>query len=390
MASFEFTTEEQAFRARVRDWLERNVPRTPRPISGPETREFDLAWQRAKQSGGFGGISWPVEYGGSGLTLVEQAIWYEEAAYARAPGVGMLSPALGHAGPTIIARGTEEQKRFHLPKILNGDVVWCQGFSEPNAGSDLANLRTAAAIEGDHLVINGQKIWTSHAQWADYQEMLVRTDASGPRHKGITWLIVDMKTPGITVRPIRTMSGDDHYCEVFYENVRVPLGNVVGEINDGWRVAMGTLTSERNASAARNLGEVVVIADELVELARTRTSADGRPLIEDGDIAQRLATLKAQAAACRSMSYVAISNGMKGMEIGSEVAFTYLYFGELLQRLREAAIDMLGSDSLVLEGEAEKWTRSFLADRMYVIAGGSAEIRRNIIADRILGLPKSN
>ncbi len=385
----EFSSAERQFRDQVRTWVEVNKPKEKRPVRGLAVREFDLAWQKAKHEGGFGAVSWPRKYGGAGLSVVEQLIWFEELAKADAPGVGCLSPALNHAGPTLIAMASEEQKTFHLPKILAGEVVWSQGFSEPQAGSDLGGLRLRGEIVGDHMVVNGQKIWTSYAHFADWQETLVRTDATLGKHKGITWTIIDMKTPGIDIRPLETLDGGQHFCEVFYDNVRVPLANVVGGVDQGWRVAMTTLVTER-AAAAASLGATVGRAvEQLIEIAKNRTGPDGRTLYSDEAIARDLARHRVEAQALRAMSYAIISREAKGVEAGPESALPFLYFGELLQRVRATGIELLGGEALALDSGLEQWARGFLADRTYVIAGGSAEVRRNIIAQSVLGLPRS-
>jgi len=385
-----FTREDQLFRERVRTWLAENRPRDKRPHDGQAMREFDLAWQQTKFKGGWAGIAWPQEYGGAGLSPVHQMIWYEECARAAAPAIGCLSIALNHAGPTVMSRGTMEQKLFHLPRILSGQVVWCQGFSEPGAGSDLAGLRTRAVIDGDSLVVTGQKIWTSHAHLADYQEMLVRTDSNGPKHRGITWVIVDMKSRGIDIRPIETLvPGYRHFCEVFYDDVRVPLANVVGPVNEGWKVAMSTLSFERGGSAVSAALEVVRLVEDVIVLARETPSRSGRPAIENDAIATRLATHRAEAAALRALAYAAISRAQGDQPPGAESAVAFLYFGELLQKVRETALEIIGAGALEISDDPEDWAGRFLADRMHVIAGGSAEIRRNIIAERVLGLPRS-
>jgi alkylation response protein AidB-like acyl-CoA dehydrogenase len=386
---FTFSSDDQRFREEVREWLHTHRPREKRPLMGAAMRAFDLDWQQRKFAGGWGAITWPKEYGGAELSPVQQMIWHEEAARAEAPGVGCLSIALGHAGPTIMMLGDETQKRFHLPKILGGEVVWCQGFSEPGAGSDLGALRIRADIDGDHLVVTGQKIWTSHAQHATYQEMLVRTDPTLGKHRGITWVICDMRSAGVTIRPLDTIAGDQHFCEVFYDAVRIPLANVVGGVNEGWKVAMSTLTVERGGAAASLASEAAELVERLIPLAESRFGPAGRPMIADEEIAGRIARHRAEAAALRAMTYAAISRAGRGAALGAESTIAFLYFGELLQRVRATALDILGPDSLELDGEAEAWTRAFLADRMYVIAGGSAEIRRNIIAERLLGLPRS-
>lgn len=385
---FEISDEDRRFRSEVRDWLADNTPRGQRPISGHGLREFDLEWQRRKSAGGWAGLSWPKAVGGYGGSLIQQMIWYEESAKARAPGIGCLSIALNHAGPTVVARGTDAQRGFHLPRILKGEVVWCQGFSEPNAGSDLAAMRLAGRIEGDEIVISGQKIWSSYAHLADWQELLVRTDATQGRHKGITWVICDMTSPGLTVRPINTLAGDQHFCEIFYDDVRVPLSNVVGDVGDGWRIAMGTLASERGGTTLSHGADLARTVEDLIALAGERVDETGRPLIRNEALANKLAEHRAEAAALRSLTYAMISDTEEGAP-GATAAVTYLFFGELLQRVKLTALEVLGGDSIELSGAAEPWTRSWLADRMMVIAGGSVQVRKNIIAEKVLGLPRS-
>lgn len=385
---FKFSGEDRAFREAARDWLADNVPKERRPLRGEALRAFDLAWQRRKYEGGYAAVSWPRAYGGMGLSLVQQMIWFEECARARAPSFGILSIALGHAGPTIISHGAEAQRDFYLPPILRGEVVWCQGFSEPGSGSDLASLRTRAVVDGDHLVVTGQKIWTSQAQYADWQELLVRTDPEAPKHKGLTWLVCDMRSPGITVRPIETLAGEQHFCEVFYDEVRIPLANVVGGINGGWKIAMSTLASERGSAAASRVNDLVMLVENLVSMAGERAGPDGRPLIANEAIAERLAMHQAEAAALRSLGYAMVSAGEQGRDAGAVAAVLFLYFGELVQRVRETSMLMLGPLAMELGGDHEALVRGFLADRMHMIAGGTAEVRRNIIAERVLGLPR--
>jgi alkylation response protein AidB-like acyl-CoA dehydrogenase len=215
--------ELESFRSECRDWLAQNVPREKRPPEGLAMRQFDRAWQRRQFDGGWAGVSWPKEFGGRGASVLEQLIWYEECARGHAPPPGAMFVGLSHAGPTLITSASDAQKAFHLPRILNGDAVWCQGFSEPGAGSDLAALRCRGEIDGDHLVVNGTKIWTSYGHHADYQELLIRTDQNALRHKGISWVICDMKLPGIEIRPIEAMSGQTQFAQIFYDNVRIPL-----------------------------------------------------------------------------------------------------------------------------------------------------------------------
>jgi len=223
--------DDPVFRERVRDWLSDHVPSERRPVRPTDARAFDLAWQRTMYEAGWAGIAWPQEFGGLGLSLLHQMIWHEEYAKAQAPTVGVCFVGLNHGGPTLIARGSDEQKAEHLLPILRGDVVWCQGFSEPGAGSDLASLSTRGDIDGDDIIVNGQKTWTSYGDVADLQELIVRTDHSGSKHQGISWLICDMRTPGIDVRPMTTMAGTKDFCEVFYTDVRIPRRNLVGELH---------------------------------------------------------------------------------------------------------------------------------------------------------------
>lgn len=384
-----FSPEDRHFREQCRDWLADNVIRDPRPHGGQAMRDYDLEWQRRKYAGGWAGLSWPVAVGGRGLSAIRQMIWYEEEAAAHAPSVGCLSIALNHAGPTVALRGTEAQKQFHLPKILKGEVVWCQGFSEPNAGSDLSALRLQGRIEDDHIVISGQKIWSSYAQLADWQELLVRTDATSGRHKGITWVICDMRSPGLTVRPIRTLADDEHFNEVFYDEVRVPLTNVVGDVDDGWRVAMTTLANERGGTALSHACDLATMVEELIELAHETIGPNGRPMATNEAIARRLIEHRAEMNALRALSYSTISSTDVEALPGANGAVSYLLFGELIQRVRMTALEVIGPRALELPSKGPSWTRGWLADRTYVIAGGSAQVRKNIIAERMLGLPRS-
>ena len=391
---FEITPEEKVFREEVREWLRSATPKEGRPSEGVRhgqaMREYDLAWQRTQYDGGWAGISWPKEYGGRGASLVEQLIWFEEYARAHAPRVGSCFVGVNHGGPTLIARGSEEHKSFHLPKILKGEVVWCQGFSEPGSGSDLASLRTKAVLDGDHLVVNGSKIWTSYAQVADYQELLVRTDDTGKKQEGITWVICDMKTPGVEVRPILTMTGpkDSHFCQCFYTDVRIPLSNVVGGVGNGWDTANATLGFERGTAFIAEQIHFAEVIEELLAIARKRRSADGtRTALEEGDFQQRLAMSRAEFSAMRAMAYSTISRLAGGAQPGPEGSLVRLFFSEAAQRLRRLAVDILGSDGLELS-EDEGWTRSYLRSFSMTISAGTADIQRNIIGERILGLPR--
>ena len=385
-----FTEAERAFRAEVRDWLESHRPVEIRPLDGRGMADFDIAWQRTQFEGGWAGIAWPLEFGGRGLTTVQQLIWHEEYAKAHAPEIGVCFVGLNHGGPTLIMNATDKQKQQHLPTILRGDHVWCQGFSEPGAGSDLASIRTVGRIEGDSIVVNGQKIWTSWAQWADYQELLVRTEPGSQRHAGLSWLICDMKSPGVTVRPIMTMAGVAEFCEVFYDDVTIPLANVVGGVGNGWRVAMSTLSFERGPGFMAEQMEAARLVEELIETAHHVRAPDGRrPAIQDDGIARTLGELRAEVTALRSMALAGISRAERTGTPGAEASIVRLFMGEVVQKLFRAAMEIIGDESLVLSGWGQGWTRPYLHSFAYSMGGGTSEIQRNIIAERVLGLPRA-
>ena len=366
-----------AFRARARTWLEAHVPADKAPLDGQAAREYALAWQRKQHEGGWAGLAWPKESGGCGLTVLEQIIWFEEYARARAPRT--LDPmfvALNHAGPTIIACGSPEQKAYHLPRILKGEVIWCQGFSEPNAGSDLGGLRMRGRVEGDTLVVEGTKIWSSFADMGDWQELLVRTDPEAKTSAALTWVICPMDAPGITVRPILTMAGAYKYCEVFYDNVRIPLANVVGGVNNGWATAMSTLSFERGtASLGLLIGLTLQIEEMLADCPASRPQMKAR-----------LAVLRAEAAAVRATAYrVALDNENAVPDASGSIV--RLSFSELEQRATAAAIDLYGLDAPQVIG-GHGFGHEYLDAFSETIAGGTSEIQRNIIGERLLGLPK--
>ena len=385
-----FSAEDDEFRQRVRTWLSEHAPTERRPRHGQAMREYDLAWQRLQFDAGWAGVAWPEQYGGRGLPLSQQLIWHEEYARTGLLPIDCRFVGLAHAGPTLMARATEEQRTFHLPKILRGDVVWCQGFSEPEAGSDLASLRTKAVVDGDQLVVTGQKIWTSFANLADWQELLVRTNPDAPKHKGITWVICDMRSEGIDIRPIRTIDGGEDFAEVFYDEVRIPLTNVVGAIDAGWSVAMSTLSFERGTAFTINQVQLWSSVERLIEVARSRKSLNGRPVIDDDALAQRLARARADVAALRALTYLGISKNAKSAEPGPEGSMMKLHYADLAKRVYHLAMEVLGPRSLEMpEDEAETWwVEQHLLAYAASIAGGTSEIQRNIIAERVLGLPR--
>lgn len=379
--NLEFTPEEKLFREEVRDWLADNVPSQPRPSHGEEMCAYDREWQRRQHQAGWAGIAWPEAYGGRGLSLIQQLIWFEEYARAQAPGVGVFYVALNHAGPTLIVRGTDEQKAAHLSRILSGDSIWSQGFSEPGAGSDLAAIRTKAEIDGDHLVVNGQKIWTTYGQYSQHQELLVRSDSSVAKHKGLTWVICDMDSPGIDIRPITCMDGAAHFCEVFYNDVRIPLANVVGGLNNGWGTAMATLGFERGTAALADQIELSRVVDELIELAAARG-------LKDEELVAQLARLRAEVMALRAMGYATISRAQRESLPGSEVIMVSLFMTETHQRIYRVALRVLGDEVIERSTLGDALQSRYLASFMQTIGGGTSEVRRNIIGERVLGLPR--
>ena len=383
--NLDLTPQQQLFRGEARAWLRANVPRERRPLEdSPAVREYDMAWQRRQHEGGWAGIAWPVEYGGKGLGLIEQMIWYEEYASAGAPSMhASYFVGVNHAGPTLMTCGTDAQKSLHLPKILRGDTVWCQGFSEPDAGSDLASLRTRGEVDGDCLVVSGQKIWTSYAQYADYQELLVRTDPNSQRNKGLTWIICDMQLPGIRVRPIRLMSGAYDFCEVFYDEVRIPLTNVVGEVNDGWSVAMATLAFERGTGFMADQVKCGHTVSELFVLARERK------LLADTEIARGLARLRSELKALRALTLAAISRAERSGRPGPEGSMLKLRVADLYQAISRMSLEILQDEANAWSYERHGWMRDYLQSYTWSIGGGTSEIQREIIAERGLGLPRS-
>lgn len=382
-----YSPEDEAFRQQARDWLNTHKPTERRPDDFTGQKAFDLGWQKKQFEGGWAGPAWPKQYGGLEMSLTRQLIWYEE--YARAGCPFVLDAAwlgINHAGPTLIAAGNESQKAFHLPKILSGEAGWCQGFSEPNAGSDLASLGTRSIIDGDTLVVSGQKTWTSFAPLADYMELLVRTDPDpSKRHRGISWVIADMHAAGVEVRPIKGMTGDYHNSEVFLDEVRIPLSNVVGEINAGWQVTMATLGFERGTAGFGEICQLRALVEELIDYARHHTGPDGRrPAIADDNLGPRLAQARAEIQALHALVHVTISR-LEQRAPGAESSIVRLAQSEIDQRISRLAIDLLGPRGL---DASHAFAHQYLFSYCQTIAGGTAEIQRNIIGERVLGLPR--
>lgn len=383
------TPDDTDFRHSAREWLDANVPREKRPHDGWEQREFDLTWQKRQYEAGWAGISWPTEYGGKGLPLVRQAIWHEEYARAGAPQIGAMFIGLSHAGPTLIVKGSEEHKQRYLPAILKGEEVWCQGFSEPGAGSDLASLTTSGRIEDDHLVVNGSKIWTTYGPVADLQELLIRTSSEKPRHKGLSWVICDLRSEGVSIRPIKAMSGYTHFCQIHYDDVRIPIENVVGDIDGGWSVAMATLGFERGTGTIGHQMELSRWMDQLVRMARELPGPCGEErAIDNGEVAGQLARLKADVAALQAMTSMAIARNMRQEVPGAEGNLVALQFGELVRRVHGFAFELAGNEAFERDGPWGDWPYEYLDGFKWGIGGGTLEIRRNTIGERLLGLPK--
>lgn len=382
--------EDEEFRQEARAWLFANVPSQGPPRDLEKQREYDLAWQRSQYEGGWAGISWPREYGGRGLSLVQQLIWHEEYTKANAPNIGCCFVGINHAGPTLIECASEDQKSEHLPRILRGEVVWCQGFSEPNAGSDLASVRTKGTADGDELVINGQKIWTSYAAIADYQELVIRTGTTESRQRGLTWVICDMHSPGITVRPIRNLNGNAQFAQVFYDDVRVPLSNVVGEVDGGWKTAMATLSFERGSAFIAWQIELSRIIEELAAVAAEVPGPDGvHPAIDDDEIGRRLAVVRAEAAALLGMTYRAVSRAAREGRPGAEGSIIRLYYAELVQRVHRLGYDISkGAPPGATMREERTRAYWYLDSLARTIGAGTKDIQRNIIGERVLGLPR--
>jgi alkylation response protein AidB-like acyl-CoA dehydrogenase len=389
------TSEEKQFRDELRTWLDVNVPKDwdewcEKPIE--ESFTYLRAWQRKLYESGWAAVSWPKEYGGRSASLMQQSIFWEEMARVEAPPMAN-SLGLGLIGPTIIAYGTDAQKKRYIPKILSAEEIWCQGFSEPNAGSDLASLQTAALLDGDHYVVNGQKVWTSYGWVGDWCELVVRTDSNVPKHKGLTVLLVDMKSPGVEVRPLRQMTGESEFGEIFFRDVRVPKENVLGKLNDGWNVAVSTLMYERGSYGARlhlifrrNIGR-------LIELACT-LQRNGHTAAQDPLIRQKLAQCYAEIEIMRLNQMRAFSRITATGVPGPEGSIQKIFWSELNQRVQQVAQELLGPFGQLQAGDPlapDKgiWSYGYLRTRGNTIEAGTSEVQRNIIGHFVLGLPKS-
>jgi alkylation response protein AidB-like acyl-CoA dehydrogenase len=395
---FTLNPEQEVFRTRVRAWLKANIPHewasrmaASADVPRPEAYELLRRWQRQLYDAGFIGLTWPKEYGGQSLTLMEEQILHQEMALAKAPPILNIL-GVGMAGPTIIAYGTEAQKQRYVAKILSCEEIWCQGYSEPNAGSDLASLQTRAVRNGEHWVINGQKVWTSLAHVADWMMLLARTDPEAPRHKGITYFLLDMRLPGVTVKPLRQITGDPEFNEVFLDNVRVHESQILGGLNNGWAVGLTTLMYERLALGFGLQVRLRIALDGLIELAR-RMEQHGRPVTKDPVLRQKIVQLWIDTECLRLTGARAITRLLKGEVPGPEASTGKMMWVETHQRLQELAMEIEGPYSQLGRGsdwavEGGLWQHTFLRSRANSIEGGTTEVQKNIIGERVLGLPK--
>jgi alkylation response protein AidB-like acyl-CoA dehydrogenase len=389
---FDFTPEQETFRKEVRQWLERTMPDDLRGRGFAASRADQgevrklRAWQKTMYEAGYVGTDWPREFGGRGATLVEQIILYQEMARAESPqpvnrgGLSML-------GPTLMKYGTPAQQRRFLPAILTADELWCQGFSEPNSGSDLANLQTRAVSDGDGFTVTGQKVWTSMAHVADWCFLLVRTDPQAPRHKGISFLLVDMRSPGITVRPLRQMTGEAEFNEVFFDAVRVPAENLVGRLNEGWSVAITTLAYERDLLTFIRHVSLRNAVQRLVRLVQEHDRASERA------VRQKIAGIWIGEQALQLNAYRSLTKILRGGQPGPEGSTSKLFWSQLDQELAQVATEVLGPFSQLAGGspwalDDGQWEFYALLAQASGIRAGTSEILRNILSERVLGLPK--
>jgi alkylation response protein AidB-like acyl-CoA dehydrogenase len=389
-----YSPEDDAFRERVRAWFAEHKPRPP------ETLAERKAWQRTMYEAGYVGMGWPKEYGGQSARPMEQAIVAEEMALANVPGA-INSLGLGIVGPTLIAHGTEAHKQRYIKPILTADEIWCQLYSEPDAGSDLAGLKTRAVRDNGDFVVNGQKVWTSLGPVADYGILLARTDPSVPKHKGISYFILNMHSPGVEVRPLKQITGNSEFAEVFFENVRVPAENLIGELGQGWELAQTTLGFERGGSVLARVTRHQANLRRLVDVCRT-LSRNGVPALEDPLVRQRLGRMAVEVEVLRYTGYRILGKLEKGQRPGSEASVDKLYYSELDKRHQELVQEILGPygqlergipaefdlNAAPTRGQDSTWAYNFLWSRAGTIYAGSNEIQKNIVGERVLKLPR--
>ena len=396
---FSYSAKEEAFREEVKTWLAENMKELPRwwnnpDVLGPEIdsdeyHQFGVWWHRKLYDAGFIGISWPEKYGGHGATMMEEVVFYEEIAKHRAPGP-TNGHGLGWVVPSFLARGTEEQRQRFIPKILTAEEIWCTLYSEPEAGSDMANAQTRAVEDGDDFVVNGQKVWTSGGHYSDWAVLLARTDPDARKHRGLSYLFLDMHSPGVTVCPLVQMTGTADFNETFLDDVRVPKHQIIGEKNMGWYVAAGALEFER-----AGIGTSITRENTTKDLIKViqETERNGQPLAQDPLIRQKFAQLYIEVNLLKYMAFRALTHQIRDGRPGSEGVINQIFGMEFNQRLQEFAMQLQGSwGQLVRDSKYAvqhgRWQYSFLRSRGNTIETGTSEIKRNIIAQRVLGLPR--
>ena len=391
---FKYSEEDERFRHDFRSWLEANLPRDWRgdnELDADSKSEFERRreWHRKLYDAGWMCLHWPKEFGGRGATILQQLVYGQELDRAKAPPTVNFQ-GIARVGPTLMQWGTPEQKKRYIPRIPSAEEIWCQGLSEPNHGSDLAAVETRAVDMGDYFVVNGSKVWTSNAHHADFSTLLCRTDPELPKHKGLSYLLVDMKTPGVTVRPLQQITGERGFNQVFYDDVKVPKTNLVGNKNQGWMVAMTNMMFERTIHGGRT--DMMVEVRQLAKLAKT-VQRSGHAAWDEEYVRQAVMRFACEAEALKYTSYRQLTRQLKGLQPGPEGSVMKLGTTDLNLRIQSFAMELLGAFS-VLEYNAEgavdrgKWSHRMLAARRGTIAAGTNEIQHNIIGERVLGLPK--
>jgi alkylation response protein AidB-like acyl-CoA dehydrogenase len=389
-----YSAEDEAFRVHIRNWFAEH------PAGSLDSLDQKKAWQRTLYDAGFVGMGWPREYGGQDARPMEQAIVAEEMARGNVPGA-INSLGLGIVGPTLIAHGSEEQKQRHIRRILTAEDIWCQLYSEPDSGSDLASLRTSAVRDGDHWVVNGQKVWTSLGPIADFGVLLARTNPDVPKHKGISYFILDMHSPGVEVRPLKQITGSSEFAEVFFTNVSVPVDNIIGQEGQGWELAQTTLGFERGGNTLARVTRHRANMQRLVETCEV-LSRDGIPSLQDPLVRQKLGRMVVEVEVLRYAGYRILGKLEQGKRPGSEASVDKLYYSELDKRHQELIQDILGPygqierglpadlalNSSTMRGDNSTWAYNFLWSRAGTIYAGSSEIQKNIIGERVLKLPR--
>jgi alkylation response protein AidB-like acyl-CoA dehydrogenase len=392
---FKYSEEDEAFRTEFRSWLETNVPRDWRDddeLADPDSQsEFDRrrAWHRKLYDAGWMCIHWPKDFGGRGATLMQQFIYHQELDHAKAPPVVNFQ-GIARVGPTLMQWGTPEQKARFIPKIPSAEEIWCQGLSEPNHGSDLAAVETRAVDNGDHFIVNGSKVWTSNAHHANFSTLLCRSDTSAPKHRGLSYLLVDLKSPGVTIHPLVQITGESGFNQVFFEDVAVPKSNLVGKWNQGWMVAITNMMFERTIHGGRT--DMMVEVRQLGDLAK-QVQRNGRPALEDQYVRARIASFACEAEGLKYTSLRQLTRQLRGLPPGPEGSVMKLGTTELNLRIQKFAMELLGPYSQFEYRAAGaidrgKWSHRMLAARRGTIAAGTNEIQHNIIGERVLGLPK--